>query len=442
MNLFNAAGVERILDSLFEKYSVSDKAIQAATQQLMSAKNYRAAANLLYAAIRNHQSQPWMYGALPLILEADKAPAKEQERALLSSAPFMLSPDERFALGGSLERIGADRRALQIYREVCKMMPNMAQPYRNAIRLAESLEDENALKEITLDIAAQTWNGDLIHEIWQRGSNIANGLLAKMRAENRNAEADAYEKALREAMQSDCVVSYEYVGDAEVAISVKEPANTICWFGNPRTLSGGILGKNRGGSDQKNAQKTGSYTCPVAFSGNYEILIERIWGNVTANKVKVTVSTHYGTDHTRKEESFVTLDDHGMALVRFELQNGRRTQSLSETELAAAINDAVQVRRASDLAKNLAGQSGHVMQNTENTLAKNGASSSETGQQSSVGQPERIIVPSGSSLPTGSSSGQSGRFVRVSPAANFQSVKKVTTFNTTTGATSDTTYCP
>ena len=37
------------------------------------------------------------------------------------------------------------------------------------------------------------------------------------------------------------------------------------------------------------------YVCPKGFSGNYRILVRRVWGEVTTGKVTVEVITHYRT---------------------------------------------------------------------------------------------------------------------------------------------------
>ena len=372
---------------------------------------------MLYAAIRNDQGKPWMYAALNLALEMDRAPIKERERAILSSAPYLTSPGERFELGRLLERIGSDRRALQFYCESCKMSPQFADAYNNAIRLAHNLNDEKAMKELTLGIASQSWTGVDMEETWKRGSNLANGLIAKMRTENRNREADDYEAALREGLQCDCVVRFEYTGDTEVDIAVKEPANTICWFGSPRTFAGGVLGKNRLSAGQQGV-KHGGYACPVGFSGVYEVLVERVWGNVAANRVNVTVMTHYGTDRMTKETKFVTLDENGSALIRFELKDGRRTSSIDETELTALLEEATRVRYAGEVSRNLrATQSREVLLDT---VAANTREADLRKQTQANRQSPMLLVPSGTAMGAPSYTQGDRQVIRVSPEAGFQ----------------------
>ena len=371
-----------------------------------------------------------MYAALNLALEMDQAPMKERERAILSSAPYLTSPGERFELGRLLERIGSDRRALLFYCETCKMTPQFAEAYHNAIRLAHNLNDEKAMKQLTIGIASQSWAGLEMEEIWNRGSNLANGLIAKMRTENRNGEADEYEAALRNALQCDCVVRLEYTGDSEVDIAIKEPANTICWFGNPRTFAGGVLGKNRL-SAGKQGIKHGGYACPVGFSGAYEVLIERIWGTVAANRVSMTVMTHYGTDRMTKETRYVTLDENGTALVRFELKDGRRTTSIDEAELAALLEEASRVRYAGEVSRNLRG-----MQSRDILLDTVAANTRETDlrkQNQANRESPMIIVPSGTAIGVPTRTQGNRQVIRVSPETGFQSPRTAVEFGNPTG---------
>jgi len=424
LKLLDSDNVEQILDKLFEQHQIPDVVLSQSVRSLMNARKYRQAVNLIYAAIRNDQARPWVYGVLTLALEADHAPPKELERAMLSAASSMTSPDERLLLAFTLERAGLDQRALQMYCEVCKMIPHIAEPYRFAIRLAQNLNDEKALKELTLGMASQSWNGKEMQELWQRGATIANGLITRMKNTNRNQEAGEYEAALREALRCDCIVFFEYAGDAEVDIAVKEPADTICWFGNPQTPSGGVLGRNwlsaasksDSKSGTKSGLKSGSYTCPFGFSGTYEVLVERIWGNVVpGNRVSVTVYTNYGTDHVSKQTKTVSLDDNGMALIRFQLSGGRRTESLDDVKLTALSDEAKRVRVASQLAK---GKTELAKQTSEKNIYK----------------PHVLMVPSGAEvesldkLTTSSPQTPNRKFIRISPAANFKLVKKVVEF--------------
>ena len=406
-NLFGAANVGQVLDSLFASYDISDDVISQTVRSLNNSRQYRATVNLLYAAIRNDQVKPWMYGALNLSLEMDQAPLKERERAILSSAPYLTSPGERFEMGRLLERIGSDRRALQFYCETCKMAPQFAEAYRNGIRLAQNLNDEKAMKELTVGIASQAWSGEEMESVWQRGSNLANGLIAKLRAENRNREADEYETTLREALRCDLAVRFEYTGDAEVDIAVKEPANTICWFGNPRTFAGGVLGKNRLISGQQGI-KRGNYACPTGFSGTYEVLVERVWGNVTANRVNVTVMTHYGTDRMTQETKYVSLDENGMALVRFDLKDGRRTESIDEAELATLLEEATRVRSAGVISRNM-------------------------NQTQTNNEPPMLLVPSGNVIGTPAQNPGNRQIIRVSPEAGFQSTRNAVEYGQPSG---------
>ncbi|MDR1491686.1 MAG: hypothetical protein LBT05_03035 [Planctomycetaceae bacterium] len=434
-NQLDREDVGQILDSLFERHTIPDAVLSRSVRSLMTAHKYRQAANLLYAAIRNDQAEFWVYGALRLALEADHAPPHELERAILATAPFLDAPEERLMLAISLERSGLDQRALQMYCEVCKTIPHITLPYRFALRMAQKLNDEKALKELTLEIASQSWNGKEMQELWRRGSTIANGLLTQLRNANRNKEADEYEAALQDALRCDCIVFFEYAGDAEVDIAVKEPANTICWFGNPQTLSGGVLGRNWLSAASNTGLKNGSYTCPMGLSGTYEVLVEKIWGNVVpGNRVNVTVYTNFGTDRASKQTKTISLDENGMALLRFQLKDGRRTESIDDAKLTALSDEANRVRTTSQIAK--------AQTASTNQSAAEKPADSKSSHSRMVYQPRTLMVPSGTTVeslddPSNTEFGNvsdkttNRKFVRVSPAVNFQSVKKVMEFDMT-----------
>ncbi len=93
---------------------------------------------MLQSAIRHSLAQPWMYEALGLAMMATDAPQSDVERALMSAVDLTNSQDEAMNLAVYMARVGLDRRALQLFREigVCESIPTGA--LRDGTRLCQT----------------------------------------------------------------------------------------------------------------------------------------------------------------------------------------------------------------------------------------------------------------------------------------------------------------
>ena len=78
-----------------------------------------------------------------------------------------------------------------------------------------------------------------------------------------------------------------------------------------------------------------AYVCPKGFNGTYNVLVRRVWGNVTANKVKVEIFTHFLTEKQKCVSKWLPLEGDTVG-VKFQLAGGRRTESLQEQQVASA----------------------------------------------------------------------------------------------------------
>ncbi|MDR1957895.1 MAG: hypothetical protein LBQ54_02430, partial [Planctomycetaceae bacterium] len=433
---------EAVWNAVFGDLQPSDNNIRYAASSLMKKESFRMTASLIYRAIQKDQAETWMTMLLPMALEAAGAPIAEQERALLSTAPYQVSPMERLSLGASLEKIGAKERAMQFYHETSKLAPELPDPYIYAVRLAEELNDDNAKKWVSLGIAAQDWQGREVPEVYQRGRNIYQGLLEKMRSENRTEEADAYEAAMKQAQVRDCVVVLEYVGDADVELMVKEPAQTICWYNQPRTTSGGFLVSSK--NDPKTAVKKKTYVCPEAFSGKYEVLAKKFWGTVPSGKVSVRVITHWGTDSEASEEQSLPLHgENGAVKVVFDLKDGRRTGSLEEAIVNNAVREQQKVRDMNLLSKKIVMESSHAVladtisssDSTNNAVTTNPAWNWWLPQTAVGYSPQITTIPVTASLEEALAVVSADRcYVRVTPNPLFSQILDVFTYNTMDGS--------
>ena len=76
---------------------------------------------MLQASMRHSQAQPWMYEALALAMLAGDYPQSEVERALMSAVDMSSDLDVMMDIAIYMARLGLDRRALQLFREVAFM---------------------------------------------------------------------------------------------------------------------------------------------------------------------------------------------------------------------------------------------------------------------------------------------------------------------------------
>lgn len=306
---------------------------------LMKAQKYDETAAAIKAALRADMAAGWMYEALALALIQGEAPQEEIERAILSAAEFADDVVTILGIAGYLETVGSNRKALDLYREVSKFDPARPEPYIRALALAKATGDEDAQKWVTIGIASGAWEGRLETDVWEEGSRLAEELIEKMKSEGREEELVEYQKELTEALVRDLVIEVRWTGDAEIDIAVKEPVNTICWFAQPRTGAGGILRTEavRASSleEQQEGERCKVYTCPTAFTGDYDVVVSRTWGELPQGKVTVKIITGIGTDNEKVFERVLELKD-GKAGFTVTLENGRRSEEVKQELLAAS----------------------------------------------------------------------------------------------------------
>ena len=472
-------------DKYFAAHTPKDlppAAVRDAVRRLVNRKKFDHVIALINAALRHDQGQPWMYEALGLAMQADDRPREEVERVLMSAVEFAPNPLYLMYVGLYLEQNGFEQRALQVFRQVAQMVPGQPEPFVAGFRVAQRLGDLDGLKWSTAGILCRAWPNDQI-EIWKDAVNEAKATLKRLKADRRTAkEAQQYEAALDQAVARDCYVKVRWTGGADIDLFVEEPAGTVCSGKNPQTTSGGVLlGQSLARwSKEMNGKGESSetYVCPQGFSGNYRLLVRRVFGKVTGNKVSVEVCTHYTTnrEQTVKQSIKLVKDE---AAVAFQLADGRRREPLKQQQVANAALGQLATRQvlgqqiaaaidprtmmalnqaraaAAQMAgngrgnpANAAGQvaiaSGSAPMPGGNSGGPNGNPLANTEVafplpmfQGAVGyQPVIITLPEGTNLEATAVVSADRRYVRVSCVPLFSGVPSVTTYNTSSGASS------
>jgi hypothetical protein len=454
-----------------------NESVRETVRQLTNDKKFSEVAALIRGALRDGYGQPWMYEALGLTMNAAGEPREEVERSLMSAVQFASSTNDLLFIAAYLMRNGFDARALKVYRQAAQLEPMRYEPYMYGLTVAERLKDTEGLEWACVGVMGQAWPDDKLNFV-QKARHLAAATIEQLKKENRTSEAERFQAALNDALMRDCVVHVSWTGDAEVDLTVEEPAGSVCSFRNPRTNSGGIILSS---SPDRTAAAAGEptsedYVVTRGFSGSYKMLIRRVWGKLSANKITVDVYTHLGTKRAERVHKQIPLGEKD-AVVVFELKDGRRTEPLADAQAANAIQNIASLNRS--LLDKMAGAQGaalgvnqqvaaalpsravltqQINQATDpGALASFAASRSDTipapggpngngnGNngllpfilRGAVGyQPVITTLPEGTNMSATAVISADRRYVRISVVPLFSSVGDVTTFNFATGAQS------
>jgi hypothetical protein len=414
-------------NAYFSRNQADPASVRETVRQLMGRKKLDHIIALIHAALRHGQPQSWMYESLGIAMELDGRSEREIERAVMSAADFATSADELMYIAQYLSRLGLDRRAMLLYQQIAKIEPLRSEAYALALRAAERADDLSGIQWATVGILSQAWPREMA-EIELTASRIARAMLERLASEGRDAEREAYLKALQEAVVRDCVVQVSWTGDADVDVEVEEPSGTVCSISEPRTAAGGVsLGDTYAVESSDSSQGSSEiYVCPKGFAGQYRVRIKKVWGEVAAGKVTVDVYTHLRSGEVKHERQQVSLDDKD-AMVVFSLDRGRRSEPLEAAQLAGAIKRQQAISR-SVLAQQISSGSdpGVFPGGRPSDFARQAAL---FGRGGAVGfQPIIQILPEGTMMSVTGVVSADRRYVRVAVSPIFSTIGDVTTF--------------
>lgn len=425
-----------------------ERDLRETSRRLVAEERYDEAVAAFEAAVRNSTPRPWMYEALSVAMQASGASPAELERALMSAADLGAGDVDHFLyLAHYMARVGLDRRALAMFREVAELDPSRTDALIAAMNTAERLNDADALRWATVAVLSQEWTG-AEKAAGDQAMRQAQAMLARLRKENPQA-ADAFQKEVDAARARDLVVRVSWTGDADVDMSMLEPSGTICSFRQPRTTGGGvILGDTFSHDAAASAEGySETYVCAQAFPGEYQLMLKKVWGKVTSGQVKVEVIAKNGKPATMQ----VDLAD-GTNVIRFALDQGRRQEPLEEVKVANAIRDQAEMGR--NLLAQQLGEAIDPRAVAAAQAARAGTLAGNAGALNGVGgllpipipvlgggavgfRPVVTKLPEGANLAANAVISADRRYVRISSMPLFSKVGKVLAFNIITGQITD-----
>ncbi|HEY2881955.1 MAG TPA: hypothetical protein VGJ15_05965 [Pirellulales bacterium] len=428
--------------------SLRNETIRITAKDLMGKRKFAQVSALLNAALRHGYTQPWMYEGLALAMQAQKAPPEEIERALMSAVDFATSATDLMNVAVYMGRIGLDRRALKLLRQASALEPLRHEPYMHGLKIAQRLNDDDGIRWASLGVLSQAWPTDK-KEIVDSARFAADALLAKFQHDGSTAKSDDFRAALDKAAQRDCRVEVRWNGNADVDLTVEEPTGAVCSFQNPRSAGGGVMqgdtyAKLKPGVRDGASEFSQSYVLPQGFSGQYKVLVRRIWGQVATGKVTVDVYTHFATPEVVHVQQQIPVSDRD-ALVTFDLADGRRKEPLDQAQLAMDAADQMAVSRSvlaqqisalADAASGASsGSSSDSSSNVPGTVVVNNRNGFPFFRNGAVGyQPVITTLMEGAFMSATAVISADRRYVRISSVPFFSSIGPVNTFNFATGA--------
>jgi hypothetical protein len=183
------------------------------------------------------------------------------------------------------------------------------------------------------------------------------------------------------------------------------------------------------------------YVCPEGFSGQYRMLVKRVWGKVTAGKVTVDIYTNYNTDKQRHIREQIPLGDKD-AMVVFDVPNGRRQEALAEHQVANVAKVQMAVGQAV-LAQQIdaSANASDALQDYARAvrLAQRQGRWLPPPRRGAVGyRPIIQTLPEGANMTATAVISADRRYVRITAVPFFSIIGEVNTFNFATGASATT----
>jgi hypothetical protein len=443
--------LDRRVKATVSELNAKASSLQAAGDELAAAEKFNEIRAVIGGAISAGHIQPWMYQAYAIALAATDAPDAEVERALLSAVDFAQNPDDVLNVIGRLEAIRRDAAAMKLCRQLSAVDPDRREPYVTGLRLAKRLGSSEDLAWACEGVLGQAWP-EQMQPLVDEARLLARATHQELIEKGDTQGATEFSEAMQRAASHDAIVRVCWTGDADVDLSVEEPAGTVCSLETPTSAGGGTLLGDAfpGAGDDPTGQVCETYLCPRGFSGEYRLMLRRIWGNVATGNVTVEILTDVGRPNQRFIRQQVPLMEKN-ALVIFEVQAGQRKEELADAQLAHLADFGRKAERevlgqfAGPGAGGGAGGNTEIMQQFLRDFPSLNSASTGNPLQQGVGgrgffpqgavgyRPEITTIPEGASMLALAIISADRRYVRISPAPQFIQIGDVTTFNFVTG---------
>ena len=204
-------------------------------------------------------------------------------------------------------------------KQAAELSPGLPHAYADAARYAEMARDAKTLEWAAGQLLRQEWpvrNAEL-----QTPGDWTSSSRCRRAAASRPRPTKLREAVPRQRRR-DLVIKLNYQGEADLDLRVEEPTGTMCSALNKQTVNGGTLL-----ADSLANLTSETYVAAEAFSGEYRVSVERVWGKPLGGKAQLEIIRHQGTPEETDELITLKIDSNVTRPIVFDFEGGRRQET-------------------------------------------------------------------------------------------------------------------
>lgn len=331
-------GIATTWAEYFEVVFADQKSVRLTVRELMKQEETDEIVSLILGAVEHGQRQDWMYEALTLAMQIAERPTSEVERALMSAVDLSSDTNDILYAAHYMANHGMEKRAIGLCEDIARAYPTRTEPVLMGLRAANRIGDIEGIRWATVAVFSHEWPEN--PEVVDEARRSADALRLRLQESGEVNSLNQFEEDLKLATRRDCYAKVSWTGDADLDVYVQEPGGTVCSRLKPRTLGGGVMLGDEFSTGDASGEMAEYYILPKGFSGEYKLHVNRIWGEVTSGKVTVEIYSNYNSPDQVGEVRQIELSDPGFSVV-FNVENGRRTESLEAHAIATVVEEQV-----------------------------------------------------------------------------------------------------
>jgi tetratricopeptide (TPR) repeat protein len=297
--------------------------IIATADFLVLANKFDHAAEFLKANLRQGiVVEPWVYKSLAIALRISGGSTEDIERAEVSTAD--LEPRDAQGYLQAAQALAQDEKyalALAFCRQAALLDPATPHAYSEALGYAELARDAQAMEWAAGNLLRQDWPANN-QKVQDRAMQKIESLAKLLNREGRKEEAERLLGIIADRRQRDLVIKLRWQGEADLDLKIFEPTGSICTPLTRQTIGGGVLI-----GDSLADMTSETYLAAEAFSGEYQIEIEKIWGHPLNDKVQLKIIRHQGTPEESEQLLTVEMKSRYSPRIKVKLDDGRRKET-------------------------------------------------------------------------------------------------------------------